>query len=543
MKAKLVFITGSKSGTSVVLNPVNEYTVGRSTGQTVKFQPDEILVSSKHATITFENDRYIIRDVGSRNGTFVNRERVTEHELKPGDMIEFGPGGPSAQFVESADFATMPTLDLSSGNAPGSLLEAARMRAGARNPEASTMERSISTTREFVALAYTRSSKRTRVTTIGLGIAIAVGIGGVLFWQERNRADLQSALDRFAMELESERGSRSALEANLASVQTRYDSLLDDVEESQQRVEQIQQRAASSERFIENVTRQFSPGVALIVSSYGFVQRGGTELLRFQVDASGNPVTRQAPDGRTVPRFAFGGPGPPLARQGSATGFLIDQSGYILTNKHVAEPWSVDDDIGYLRANGLDVVPRFIVLQAYFPPGDRSTQLVVEGTSDEVDIALLRALTPNIGAPVLPISAQDRLVSPGERIVFMGYPTGVHNLLFRIDRDERAKILNAVGEDPVSLARELARRKLIQPLIIDGAVSDTTGTELIHTADATGGGSGGPLFGADQTVVGIHYAAVRSPIQGDPFQTQRGVHISFAWSILPSSVQTRISQR
>jgi len=113
----------------------------------------------------------------------------------------------------------------------------------------------------------------------------------------------------------------------------------------------------------------------------------------------------------------------------------------------------------------------------------------------------------------------------------------VHNLLFRIPEAERTAILESTGQDPVELARELAKRDLIQPLVIGGSVSDTTRTEIIHTAGTTGGGSGGPLIGVDRTVVGIHYAAVRSPIAGDPFQTQRAVKVNFIWDVLPATLR------
>jgi hypothetical protein len=124
--------------------------------------------------------------------------------------------------------------------------------------------------------------------------------------------------------------------------------------------------------------------------------------------------------------------------------------------------------------------------------------------------------------------------------LLIGYPTGVHNLLFRVSREDRADILSTAGDDARRLAEELANRRLIQPLITNGSISDTTGTEVIHTAATTVGGSGGPLIDGQQRVVAIHYASVRSPAPGDPFQTQRGVPIRFAWSILPPSVRLRL---
>ncbi|HXG67265.1 MAG TPA: DUF3616 domain-containing protein [Blastocatellia bacterium] len=48
-------------------------------------------VSSTHAVIRFENGAYTVADIGSRNGTYVNSERISgPHKLKHGDVIGIG---------------------------------------------------------------------------------------------------------------------------------------------------------------------------------------------------------------------------------------------------------------------------------------------------------------------------------------------------------------------------------------------------------------------------------------------------------------------
>lgn len=47
-------------------------------------------VSRNHATIEVHEDQTLVRDGGSKNGTFVNGERVKERALRPGDVIAFG---------------------------------------------------------------------------------------------------------------------------------------------------------------------------------------------------------------------------------------------------------------------------------------------------------------------------------------------------------------------------------------------------------------------------------------------------------------------
>lgn len=47
-------------------------------------------VSFRHASVCLENGSVVARDLGSRNGTWVNGVRVTEARLLPGDVIEIG---------------------------------------------------------------------------------------------------------------------------------------------------------------------------------------------------------------------------------------------------------------------------------------------------------------------------------------------------------------------------------------------------------------------------------------------------------------------
>ena len=47
-------------------------------------------MSGKHAEIKTENGVWVLRDLGSTNGTYVNNRRVDKHELVDNDFIKFG---------------------------------------------------------------------------------------------------------------------------------------------------------------------------------------------------------------------------------------------------------------------------------------------------------------------------------------------------------------------------------------------------------------------------------------------------------------------
>ena len=53
-------------------------------------------VSAEHALVEYQAGRYRVIDRGSRNGTFVNGQRITEIELNDGDLIRLGEMGDNA---------------------------------------------------------------------------------------------------------------------------------------------------------------------------------------------------------------------------------------------------------------------------------------------------------------------------------------------------------------------------------------------------------------------------------------------------------------
>ncbi|NOT63395.1 MAG: FHA domain-containing protein [Acidobacteria bacterium] len=57
------------------------------------------VVSRLHAEIVRLGDDYMLRDLGSTNGSFVNSGRVSEQMLNDGDLLRFGHGGPELDFV------------------------------------------------------------------------------------------------------------------------------------------------------------------------------------------------------------------------------------------------------------------------------------------------------------------------------------------------------------------------------------------------------------------------------------------------------------
>lgn len=51
---------------------------------------DDVTVSRRHAALEQRGERWVIEDLGSLNGTFVNRDRVDSATLEDGDEIQIG---------------------------------------------------------------------------------------------------------------------------------------------------------------------------------------------------------------------------------------------------------------------------------------------------------------------------------------------------------------------------------------------------------------------------------------------------------------------
>lgn len=86
-QALLLANSGPNAGSVFLLEP-GEVTVGRSPESAVFL--DDVTVSRRHATFSREGDHWLVRDVGSLNGTYVNGTRVDTAPLGSGDHVQIG---------------------------------------------------------------------------------------------------------------------------------------------------------------------------------------------------------------------------------------------------------------------------------------------------------------------------------------------------------------------------------------------------------------------------------------------------------------------
>jgi hypothetical protein len=88
--AKLIGTLGEAANQVCALADVT--TIGREPDNTIALTQDTT-ASRRHAEIRKHPDGYVISDLGSSNGTFVNGNRITQHTLRPGDEVRIGSCG------------------------------------------------------------------------------------------------------------------------------------------------------------------------------------------------------------------------------------------------------------------------------------------------------------------------------------------------------------------------------------------------------------------------------------------------------------------
>jgi pSer/pThr/pTyr-binding forkhead associated (FHA) protein len=88
---RLTHLSGSLMGTAS-MSPKAVIRIGRGPDCDVRFDAQrDTRVSTHHAEIRFENGQYLVVDVGSTNGTFVNGVRLERpRKLSPGDLVRIG---------------------------------------------------------------------------------------------------------------------------------------------------------------------------------------------------------------------------------------------------------------------------------------------------------------------------------------------------------------------------------------------------------------------------------------------------------------------
>jgi predicted component of type VI protein secretion system len=108
MEVQLKVLVGNNVG-QVLKIPGPKFFVGRA--EDCQLRPGSDLVSRHHCVLMVEGSTFVVRDFGSKNGTFVNGERINgEAALVNGDQLKIGPLEFEVQLIETLAGAKRPKV-------------------------------------------------------------------------------------------------------------------------------------------------------------------------------------------------------------------------------------------------------------------------------------------------------------------------------------------------------------------------------------------------------------------------------------------------
>ncbi|HEX2269661.1 MAG TPA: trypsin-like peptidase domain-containing protein, partial [Pyrinomonadaceae bacterium] len=437
------------------------------------------LVNSVLLELTRADGTYRVTDFAPTVPLMLNGEAVSPGvEIRDGDELRIAGGDLLLHFFPVRALpAVTPRGARETHVAPFIEAAAIESAATARRDDAKVFLREF--TRELVR------EIRTSTKLIALALVVIL-VGGVLYLG-------------FAMFREIQRSRRliSDQGAQLGQMRDQVLRTNDQLTDIGQRTKVLQDSLSLAVK----LRSDYGAGVCLIAGSFYFVEAGTGRPLRYaeaQMNESGSAVQSGAPESLTpegnaaVAEYEFVG-----------TGFHVGD-GFVITNRHIAQPWIADDRA---QSISLKAQPRLKRLIAYFPEYTQPIPLKFKAAAQRDDLAVCLLDLPQLpeNIPVLPLETDPDAVAVGKTVVMMGYPSGPDRLLALLDDAESRGIQQRYGT-PMAQLGYLAETKRIQPLTTQGNITDLDVRRIVYDARTAEGGSGAPLFGPTGRVIGVNFA-------------------------------------
>ena len=286
----------------------------------------------------------------------------------------------------------------------------------------------------------------------------------------------------------------------------------------------------------QNLRVDYGSGICLIVGVYDLVDRSNGRVLRYADPQSlqssqYEPAPSEDAGPQGTPSSSMGlttdGGGSPVEYDFIGTGFHVG-TGYIVTNKHVLQPWTEDDLVKQMMrdSNGRARIKRLVI---YFPGNPQPYPLKIRelGGREDIAVGTIDAATLPADVPALPLESDFSASTIGKTVVTMGYPSGPDRLLAMVDDDEAKSINSRFGNSRQNLINFLAQSRKIVPLTTQGAITDLDARRIVHDAKTAEGGSGAPLFGQTGKVIGVNFGVFTENTAAN-----MAVPISFAIELL-----------
>jgi len=533
-------LSGSKANQveEFPLNHVKELIFGRDPSATVKYDPDrDDLVGRQHAKITQDPNapsQFIITDLNSRNGTFVNRQRLTgTARLNFGDVVQFGAGGPEFVFeIEprpagvpkttrvAPTASTAPTMygpPTREANVPGSGAPAftppnTPPGGGKAGVGKATVERMISHNVTEAKKKQGRGFLLAGGAALVVVVVLLAAVGGFFIWRARSAASTEVA------------GVKQAIDAERAG------------------------EKAAAPRKANEIVKDFGGAVVKISASWRLVSQQGSGLVYHQyMNIQGAPraVYVRLNDGKIEPYLTYNSNPLNVGIGGahSGSGFAVSSDGFILTNRHVGAAWETAYEfppsanggvilgqtpdgktsiVGVVEQAPRDWVParskqdniaytgRNDRLDVTFPKSDRRLEAKLSAVSPRHDVAMIKVDSPG-AVPKVELNDNYDSIQPGETSIVLGYPAISPPVLGIVRSQDIFNTDTEVREipDPTVTVGNIGRVLRSQDASAgqDKQLVSIFGDAYQLQINTTGAGnSGGPVFDEQGRVIGIFYA-------------------------------------
>ena len=464
-------------------------TIGTSPSCDLSFRDDDFHFPPSSVLLTLSAEEGPYRLIAKHDEAQLIRDGeavVIGEAIRDGDTFSFGMTGVRLRF-----FSLSPSFELAESLQLGTAV-LTRTQAETKTLPANQHARAP---RTDVAIVFVKQLLRELVAEIprrylfvGLGVIVLV-VGSLIY---------VNALNFLATTINTKHTTK--LNEDMNAIKSQIEQMRTDIHEAQIQVKDAQTALALPSNLVE----QYGTGVCLVYGLYTYYDPRSGREARYR--DGGESANLLGPNG--VVNISVDGNGPPSDIEFIGTGFQV-ASGLILTNRHVIQPWDDDPVTGVLRNHGLR--PRLKELYAYFPKVKQPFVLHTLEVSTADDVALCSfqwgETDPKL-LPVLPLDeGKESNAASGQPMVLIGYPAGLEGLMAKLDDKERKSMALNRRPSLKAVLNELGIRGLIRPLTTQGHISDLL-PRIVHDAQTTDGGSGGPIFGANGKVIGINQAVL-----------------------------------
>ena len=456
MKAQFKFLSGARAGQIEAFRK-GYIGLGRHPLSDVRFDAERDLdVSSRHAAIVRKAEGFVLQDLGSRNGTFVNGRRISgDTVLTDGDVIGFGANGPALEFQAIEVDMDAPVTAAAEGMAQRASTPRDVIRATPAGAAPLPHSPSRSSTGMRIAVEVARQTAQLRQTTKILIILLLIAATGFswLQWDGRRRA----------------RG--------LIRLQARADSLLVEARDLslhfRSELQGVRDALATAQAETTRLRRELAgsagdaASVARLRSELEAAERRQRALAGAVGGADYRAISHKNQDAVAIILVEYTD-----GERFSGTGFSVDSSGTMVTNKHI------------LAGEDGTKTPRRIGV--IFSGSTQTFRGDMIGVSPDADVGVLRVAIKG-GTPRVAGLARTRAgIERGDPVAILGYP---------------------LGFDLPMEAQE--GRPIAEPTLTVGIVSKALTSVVQVDAYGAPGSSGSPIFDRDGKVIAVLYGGER----------------------------------